>query len=127
MSPIEFQRLLEKLTDAQRKAAEDIRFGSLLRFKLSCWDKKLAKYLVSNFDIYRCALKFQDEETLIAENMENTLGLPRGQLEIVEGNNSNAIEEYNNLLDEWRGRWNLQKCSPLVKDTKKEHMEGMQR
>lgn len=116
MSPAQFQKLIENLTDQQKNAVRDIGFGSLLQLQVTCGDNKLSTYLVQNFDVYRCALKLEDEEMLLTEDdVDSTLGLPHGPLQVIEGNNSNATEDYNNLLTQWRARWNVPTCGPITK------------
>nr|GMD95748.1 uncharacterized protein LOC109168056 [Ipomoea batatas] len=88
MSPMELNKLLQKLTDEQKNAVQEI----------------------------GCALRLEKEEMLLTEDdVESTLGLPKGDIQVVEGNNSNATIEYNNLVEEWRVHWGIDSCSPLVK------------
>nr|GMD06034.1 uncharacterized protein LOC109168056 [Ipomoea batatas] len=116
MSPMELNKLLPKLTGEQKNVVREIGFGSLLEIKLSSLDKMLTTYLVKNFDVYRCALRLEKEEMLLTEDdVESRLGLPKGDIQVVEGNNSNATTEYNNLVEEWRVHWGIDSCSPLVK------------
>nr|GMC89498.1 uncharacterized protein LOC109179062 [Ipomoea batatas] len=116
MSPMDLSKLLPKLTDEQKNAVREIGFGSLLEIKLSNLDRMLTTYLVKNFDVYRCVLRLEKEEMLLTEDdVESTLGLPKSDIQVVEGNNSNATIEYNNLVEEWRVHWRIDSCSPLVK------------
>nr|GMD24058.1 uncharacterized protein LOC109168056 [Ipomoea batatas] len=117
MSLMELNKLLPNLTDEQKNAIIEIGFGLLLEFKLSSLGNMLNTYLVKkNFDVYRCTMKLGNEEMLLTDDdVESKLGLPKGEIEVVEGNNSNATEEYNNMLEEWKVCWEIDSCSPLVK------------
>nr|GLL29680.1 uncharacterized protein LOC109168056 [Ipomoea trifida] len=100
---MELNKMLPKLTGEQKNAVREIGFGSLLEIKLSSLDRMLTTYSVTNFDVYRCALRLEKEEMLLTEDhVESTLGLPKGDIQVVQGNNSNATTEYNNLVEEWR-------------------------
>lgn len=109
--------LVPRLTPDQRQAVKDISFGSLLDIKMNLCEGMLVKYLLHNFDIYRCVLKLDNEELHLEENdVDSTLGLARGTKIVVEGlrNDTNGESKYEQLIKEWREHWGVTTGSPVL-------------
>ncbi|XP_031131949.1 uncharacterized protein LOC116033338 [Ipomoea triloba] len=116
MSPKHFRELLSSLNPAQQQAVQDIGFGSMLTLTVFYWDSRLTRYLLEQFDPYKCSLDLQgDQMRISADDVYSTLELPNGQYHVIEGTSETEPEEYVNLLTEWRHRWEVTKGSPLTR------------
>lgn len=116
MSPKHFRELLSSLNPAQQKAVQDIGFGSMLTLTVFDWDSRLTRYLLEQFDPYKCSLDLQDDQMRIsADDVYSTLELPNGQYPVIEGTSETEPPEYVTLLTDWRHRWQVAKGSPLTR------------
>ena len=79
--PTKFVEEIKSLNEEQRKAVEDMGFGSLFHFNLTFIPARLAYEILDNFDQDTCGLKFKRGILHIGhDDVRATLGLPNGHL-----------------------------------------------
>ncbi|KAJ8447881.1 LOW QUALITY PROTEIN: hypothetical protein Cgig2_012016 [Carnegiea gigantea] len=84
---------------------EPIGFGGILSMRTKLIPKKLARWLLEKYDPWDNSLNLANGKLLIdEEDVYAIRGLPMGELEIIEGQSSDADIE---LLELWRRRWNI--------------------
>ncbi|XP_056682536.1 uncharacterized protein [Spinacia oleracea] len=113
MSPASLYNMIKDLDPNQRKAVEDIGFGSLLTLGFGELYSKLNLFLVQNFEPYGRTLYLQDGKLNIdVEDVHLTLGLPMGAKVVKGATSDNDTEEFSVLLNKWRDIWGLKTGSP---------------
>jgi len=93
--------LISSLSEEQHQAVKDIGFGSLQDINVTHFDGKLIKHILKKMDIERCSIKIgdgEDELCLSEDDVQTTLGLPKGKLPMVEGTSANETEYFNTLV-----------------------------
>jgi len=118
-TPKQLFTLVSSLTEEHHQAVKDIGFGPLLDIKVTHCDGVLIKHILKKMDIERCSIEIgdmDDELCLTEEDVESTLGLPRGKLPVVEGTYGNETEAFNTLVKDWRQRWGVEKGTPTTKE-----------
>ncbi|XP_031124233.1 uncharacterized protein LOC116026948 [Ipomoea triloba] len=116
-TPKQLFTLVSSLTEDQHQAVKDIGFGPLLDIKLTHCDGVLIKHILKKMGIERCSIEIgdgDDELCLSEDDVQSTLGLPRGKLPVVEGTSSNETEGFNTLVRDWRLRWGVEKGTPTT-------------
>lgn len=89
---------------------KEIGFEGILHIKITNSEGPLMKYLIENFDVYRCVVRLGEHELLFIEedDVERTLGIPQGKKEVEEATKyedrreDSVASEYTNLLNIWR-------------------------
>ncbi|KAJ8445884.1 hypothetical protein Cgig2_000196 [Carnegiea gigantea] len=82
-------------------------FGGILSVRTKLIPKKLARWLLEKYDSWDNSLNLANDKLLIdEEDVYTTLGLPMRELEIIEGQSSDADIEF---LELWRRRWNVER------------------
>ncbi|XP_047319482.1 probable polyamine transporter At3g13620 [Impatiens glandulifera] len=87
----------------QKDAVKSIGFGALLSLSLSKCPGEISRYLVRKFDCNKCSFTLEngEEVKIEEEDVHMVLGLPRGELDIVEYQN----KEIDDKLKAFRTRW----------------------
>lgn len=105
MNPKLMFEFIQMLSSEQQEAIREIGFGGLLNLKISNSFGELIKYLIEQFDVYRCVVKLQKDELLIEEDdIQCTLGIPWGPKPVKEATKyedkreDNATSQYADLL-----------------------------
>nr|GMD60403.1 uncharacterized protein LOC109155335 [Ipomoea batatas] len=92
---------LKKLNDAQSQSLRDMGFDHLREQQISRVPRKLAWWLLNNFDARSCSLRVQDGKELhiTEEDVALTPGFPRGNI-IIEKRTKG--DEDTTLVEEWK-------------------------
>ncbi|XP_019184037.1 PREDICTED: uncharacterized protein LOC109178942 [Ipomoea nil] len=109
--------LVQRLSPRQKQAVVETGFGGLLHLQLCTNESKLVQYLLDNFNVCRCDFVLEDDSLHIEEeDVEYTLGIPRGPLKVNEGTKmeDTSTREYKLLLTSWRRRWGITAGSPIT-------------
>ncbi|XP_019190233.1 PREDICTED: uncharacterized protein LOC109184663 [Ipomoea nil] len=90
-------------------------FGSLLNATLSLCDCELLRYLLERFDVGRCSIHLEEEELLLGDDdVQKTLGIPRGQQTVVEAEITSKDPQFTGLVALWRQRWGVKTGTPTT-------------
>ncbi|XP_019159940.1 PREDICTED: uncharacterized protein LOC109156542 [Ipomoea nil] len=120
--------LVSSLTPEQHQAVRDIGFGLLLGIILTSYDGNLLRYLLERMDIGRCSIHLQEDELFLdKDDVQSTLGVPRGHVPIVEGVSANETDAFTKLVADWRERWGIEKGTPSTSQMLNGIVEGRSR
>ncbi|KAG6401028.1 hypothetical protein SASPL_137873 [Salvia splendens] len=98
--PRKFVEAIESLNVDQRDAVEDMRFGSLLHFKLNYIPAKLAFEILDHFDQDTCGVVYQRGILHIGhDDVRATLGLPNGGLRLEDNGHQKKNKFINELAE----------------------------
>ncbi|KAJ8420308.1 hypothetical protein Cgig2_028058 [Carnegiea gigantea] len=115
IAPGGFLNLVERLDHEQWSAIREIGFGGMLAVRTRLIPKRLARWLLENYDPWETSLKLPNGKVLIyEEDVHATLGLPMGPLDVREGKTLENDIEYAIFLEQWRQRWNIERGRPPV-------------
>jgi len=104
--------LVERLEYEQWSAIVEAGFGGILSVRTKLIPKKLARWMLEIYDPWNNSLNLANGKLLIdEEDVYSTLGLPIGELEVIEGQTSDADIEF---LELWKRRWNVEKGGPSI-------------
>ncbi|XP_019185968.1 PREDICTED: uncharacterized protein LOC109180714 [Ipomoea nil] len=114
-SPKQLCALVSSLSPEQHQAVRDMGFGSLLNATLSLCDCELLRYLLERFDVGRCSIHLEEEELLLGDDdVQKTLGIPRGQQTVVEAEITSKDPQFTGLVELWRQRWGVKTGTPTT-------------
>ncbi|KAJ8445620.1 hypothetical protein Cgig2_018561 [Carnegiea gigantea] len=109
-------------TQAERQNTDhqSTQYGEDTIFDIS---KRLAKWLLEKYDLRGTSLNPPKGKVLIyEEDVHATLGLRIGLLEISEDKSSKTDIEF---LEQWRKRWNIERCGPSIGSIDDVILEGV--
>ncbi|CAH9067754.1 unnamed protein product [Cuscuta europaea] len=85
-SPNMIVHAISKLNEKQREEVTIIDFAAMLHLEIQELPSKLGCWIVDNFDPKSCTLKLSDDNKVHMrdKDVENALGLPRGEATVVK-------------------------------------------
>ncbi|KAL3621659.1 hypothetical protein CASFOL_036571 [Castilleja foliolosa] len=115
-SPIQIFFVLKNLNEEQRISVAEMGFGGLLKLRASGNNPQLITYLLEKFNWSRCSFKFDkcNEMFLDEGDVESVFDLPRGQKSVLEALERFDDDDYNNLVDDYKRRWNVRDAGALT-------------
>ncbi|KAJ8420462.1 hypothetical protein Cgig2_000533 [Carnegiea gigantea] len=97
-----------------KEAVKEIGFGGFLHLQLDMIPRKLAVWLVRNFDTCSCSLPLTHGRFRVTEHdVYMTLAFPKGPFEVTEAKSeTNSSTEFKTLLKRWKEQWPDQDSVP---------------
>ncbi|KAL3652123.1 hypothetical protein CASFOL_001804 [Castilleja foliolosa] len=116
-SPSTVFHLIDTLSDQQKKAVRDIGFGGLLKLTLKENQLELINFLLINFNYSQCSVEMPGGGKLFIreEDVVYVFDLPQGKNVVSECHALKGNVEFDRLVTQFRGRWNVENGSPLLK------------
>ncbi|KAL3618958.1 hypothetical protein CASFOL_037186 [Castilleja foliolosa] len=116
-SPSTVFHLIDTLSDQQKKAVRDIGFGGLLKLTLKENQLELINFLLINFNYSQCSVEMPGGGKLFIreEDVVSVFDLPQGRNVVSECHALKGKVEFDRLVTQFRGRWNVENGSPLLK------------